>query len=435
MLRPRGNQHRSDRPHTRRSRVLVKRLRAWELWREPVLVPVYVIAVVLAWTAALLGGLLTTQPRLDHLLAFVLLVGCGAIAVEFTRRQGEPVGMLVMKDLLSAWWLPIAFVLPPMYSLLAPAPLMLLVQYRVRRYVVYRRVFSVAAIGLAHWLASAAFHSVSDSLSLDLLSGLDALAWAGLAIACAVLATVVNTALVAFGVKATTPEETLRALMFDKENLALDWGEVCIGVILAMLCALHPLLALVALTPVLLLQRGLLHDQLTAAARLDAKTALLNAPTWEREATSEIARAVRTHTSLSVLLLDIDHFKQVNDYFGHLVGDGVIRAVADVLRQQTREYDRCGRFGGDEFAVLLPQSDAVEAHRTAERIRRHVEGIAVPAGDRFVAVTLSVGVAQLMSEGQDVTDLLTAADVELYKAKASRPPAPTSAWDFERRAG
>src|SRR3712207_3835443 len=122
------------------------------------------------------------------------------------------------------------------------------------------------------------------------------------------------------------------------------------------------------------------------------------------------------------MLLDLDHFKQVNDYFGHLVGDEVIRAVAGVLRQQTREYDRCGRFGGDEFAVLLPQSDAAEAHRTAERIRRHVAGLAVPAGDMFVAVTLSVGGAELTPPGQDVTDLLAAADVELYKAKERRPP-------------
>jgi diguanylate cyclase (GGDEF)-like protein len=177
----------------------------------------------------------------------------------------------------------------------------------------------------------------------------------------------------------------------------------------------------------------MLHGQLEAAARLDTKTTLLNAPTWEREANTEIARAVRTRSPLSVLLLDLDHFKQVNDFFGHLVGDAVIRAVADVLRAQTRDYDQSARFGGDEFAILLPQSDAAEAHRTAERIRKHIEALAVPADERFVAVSASAGVAELTSPEQDVTDLLAAADVELYRAKRARPPAPTSAWELEKR--
>ena len=153
------------------------------------------------------------------------------------------------------------------------------------------------------------------------------------------MAIFVSNVLVAIAVKASSPEQTLRGQLFDSESLVIDWGEVCIGVILALLCSLNPLLALVALTPVVLLQRGLLHDQLSAAARLDSKTALLNAPSWEREANSEITRAVRTRTALSVLLLDLDHFKQVNDFFGHMAGDDVIRAVAGVLRAQTREYD------------------------------------------------------------------------------------------------
>jgi diguanylate cyclase (GGDEF)-like protein len=106
--------------------------------------------------------------------------------------------------------------------------------------------------------------------------------------------------------------------------------------------------------------------------------------------------------------------------------------VAGVLREQTREYDQYARFGGDEFAVLLPQSDAAEAHRTADRIRRHIEALAVPAGERFVAVSASAGVAELTAPDQDATDLLAAADAELYRAKRARPPAPTTAWQLEK---
>jgi diguanylate cyclase (GGDEF)-like protein len=410
----------------------VRRLKSWKLWEERALVAGYVVALCAAWTVALVAGVLTTSAQRDHLLTFALLLGCGSIALEATRRQGEPAGIMA-KDLLSAWYLPIACILPPVYSLLAPIVFMAQTQFRIRRAPVYRRAFSVACIGLANWLAATGFHAVAATWSPDLAPGPAALVWTAGALAFAVLALFVNSVLVAIAVKASSPEQTLRGELFNSTTLVIDWGEVCIGVILALLCSLNPLLALVALTPVVLLQRGLLHDQLSAAARLDSKTALLNAPSWEREANSEITRAVRTRTALSVLLLDLDHFKQVNDFFGHMVGDDVIRAVAGVLRVQTREYDLCARFGGDEFAVLLPQSDAEEAGRTAERIQRHISGLGVPAGETFVAVSASIGVAELTSPDQDVTDLLAAADVELYKAKRLRPPAPTSAWELEKR--
>ena len=375
---------------------------------------------------------MTTSVQRDHLLTFALLLGCGAVALEATRRQGEPAGILA-KDLLSAWYLPIACILPPVYSLLAPIVFMTLTQFRIRRAPVYRRVVQ-RRVHRPDQLAHG--HRVPGRRG-DLVPGPGTRARRprvdGRALAFAVMAIFVSNVLVAIAVKASSPEQTLRGQLFDSETLVIDWGEVCIGVILALLCSLNPLLALVALTPVVLLQRGLLHDQLSAAARLDSKTALLNAPSWEREANSEITRAVRTRTALSVLLLDLDHFKQVNDFFGHMVGDDVIRAVAGVLRAQTREYDLCARFGGDEFAVLLPQSDGEEAGRTAERIQRHIDGLGVPAGETYVAVSASIGVAELTSPDQDVTDLLAAADVELYKAKRLRPPAPTSAWELEKR--
>jgi diguanylate cyclase (GGDEF)-like protein len=428
MLRPGGR----IRHETKRSRQRVGSWCAsWEIRKLPLPAAAYIVVLSAVWLAVVVVAILSTPARLEHVLTFGLLVAGGCLAIEATRSQGELAGV-VSNDLLAAWWLPIAFVLPPVYSLLAPIPLMVLTQYRIRPAAPYRRAFSVASIGLANWLAATAFHVVSNRASLDLTPGTGVLAWAGVAVACAVLASAVNAVLLAVAAGTSSPEETITGVLRGAVDVVPDWGEVCIGVILAVLCMLNPLLALLALTPVVLLQRGLLHDQLTAAARLDAKTDLLNAPAWEREATSEIARAVRTRSSLSVMLLDLDHFKQVNDYFGHLIGDDVIRAVAGVLQQQTREYDRCGRFGGDEFAVLLPQSDGLEAHRTAERIRRHVAALAVPAGERFVAASVSIGVAELTGPDQDVTDLLAAADVELYKAKELRPPAPTGAWQLEK---
>jgi diguanylate cyclase (GGDEF)-like protein len=356
--------------------------------------------------------------RAADLLVFLLLVGCGAVSVEATRRQGEPAGVLT-RDLLGAWWIPIAVMLPPMYSLLAPVPLMALFQVRVRKTVLHRRVFSAAVIGLAYASASWALHLGSDAWSDGGIQvGAGPLLWAGLAILAGLLGSAMNTLLVAVAVRISNPTDSLRSLLWDREDLIVEAGEICTGVLLAIVAGLNPLLALIALVPVILLQRALMHDQLSAAARLDAKTGLLNASTWEREAASEIARARRTGTPLVVMLADLDHFKQVNDRHGHLVGDEMIKAVADVMRSQLREYDRCSRFGGDEFAVLLPQSQLHEALHTAERIRRRVAGLAIPAGPTMVQTTMSIGVAPLTSANQDVTDLLAAADASLYRTKA-----------------
>jgi diguanylate cyclase (GGDEF)-like protein len=169
----------------------------------------------------------------------------------------------------------------------------------------------------------------------------------------------------------------------------------------------------------LLARRFMMHAQLLARSRIDTKTGLLNAATWEGEAAAEIARAVRTRSPLSVALIDIDHFKAVNDTHGHLAGDSVLRAVSDALRDQLREYDVVGRFGGEEFVVLLPQTDEADALSIAERLRAHVAALSIPVQDgaAYVRLTISIGVAALDAVGGEVTDLLTAADAALYFAK------------------
>jgi diguanylate cyclase (GGDEF)-like protein len=144
--------------------------------------------------------------------------------------------------------------------------------------------------------------------------------------------------------------------------------------------------------------------------------------TWEAEAETEISRSVRTRNPVSLCLVDIDHFKLVNDTYGHLVGDKVLKAVAEGLTTQSRDYDRAGRFGGEEFVLLLAQTTEADAMRIAERLRGHVESLAIPVDDRedspVVKVTISIGVtAVARGETRELTDLLAAADSALYAAK------------------
>ena len=393
------------------------RIRRWTLWTVPGRLRCYILVSCAIWLVAVTAALRSTSWDRGQLATALLMLGSGAIAIEASKRIGEPAGEPV-NNLLGAWYLPIMLLLPPAYSLLAPIPLILLIQIRVQRVPFFRRVFSVASLGLVHGAGSLAFHAV-----IPFWSGagrtVAVLLWAAGALACALATLLLIRLATAVAMHLSNPEITVRELALDTGKLLIDICEQCTGVVVALLSTLHPLLSLTALVPVLNLQRAMLHDQLSAAARLDARTGLLNGPAWEREAASEIARADRTHSPLSVLLLDLDHFKRVNDRYGHLAGDAVLCGVADVMRNQTREYDRCARFGGDEFAVLLPQSDAQEALRTAERIRRHVGALRIPAGhDELIRVTVSIGLCQLTGPGQEVTDLLAAADASLYRAKA-----------------
>jgi diguanylate cyclase (GGDEF)-like protein len=345
-------------------------------------------------------------------------MAAGVVCIEASRRLGMPAG--IGRDLLSAWWLPVALLLPPVYALLIPIPMQALLQLRVRRTLLHRRAIVSAAHGLAGAAASGAFHLVvPDPLQggvqwlTDLESVLPTM------VACAVLFTVINTGIVAVAAHRSAPGCRWHEHMRNREHLVLDLVELCLGLLVTIACALTPVLILVALPPVMLLQRSLMHQQLQAAARTDAKTGLLNAAAWQREADTEIARANRTGESLALLLIDIDHFKRVNDAHGHLAGDQVLIGVAGTLVSQLREYDVVGRFGGEEFVVLLPGADILEGCRVAERLRNRVRRLSVPADDESVSVTVSVGVALFRTHGQDLIELLASADLALYRAKKS----------------
>ena len=380
---------------------------------------VYVLGI-LACDLALIGWeLADTPPRADDMILFAALLTAAVVCIEAMRRLGQPSG--VSRDLLSAWWLPIALLLPPLYALLAPFVIGAVLYLRARRIPVYRRAFSSAALGLAGAATSATFHLVHPNARLVTLDG--SRAWLTrpsvvlAAVACAVLFALVSACIVAVAAHLAEPEASIKKMLWDRESLLLDLTETCVGILVAITCALSFMLLLVTLPPVILLQRSLMHQQLAAAARTDPKTGLLNATAWQREADGEVTRALRSDAPLALLLVDVDHFKRVNDSYGHLIGDEVLRALATELRQQVRESDVVGRFGGEEFTVLLPRTDAAGACRIAERLRTSAGGLSVPAADGRIGVTVSIGVAVLGQHGRDLFELLAAADLALYRAK------------------
>jgi diguanylate cyclase (GGDEF)-like protein len=167
---------------------------------------------------------------------------------------------------------------------------------------------------------------------------------------------------------------------------------------------------------------GLLLPVYRTAARVDGKTGTLTSVAWSERAAAELTRAAATGAPLAVLLLDLDHFSAINNTRGHLAGDHALRAVAAELRRQVRDDDLVGRWGGEEFVVLLPGADPDAARQVAERIRAAVRAplTDVPAtggvGDAM-RITASLGVAAYPVHGGTVDELLLAADTALYRAK------------------
>jgi diguanylate cyclase (GGDEF)-like protein len=395
----------------------------------------YVTGVLACYLACTAMEVTRTPVTSGDIALFAAFMGCGAVCVEATRRLGQPTG--VWRDLLSAWWLPVALLLPSLYALLAPAVLGLLIYLRVPHGMhgphgthggaVYRRMFSCAALGLAGAFTSVLFRLLAAVAPESSASGLLAYpgpdAWlshpgqAGVAAACAIAFVVLNTCLIAVAAWLVDPDARLGDMLWDRERMLLDLTETCVGILVTIACGLSALLLAVALPPVVLLQRSLLHAQLKAQARTDPKTGVLNCGAWQGEADLAIDRARRRRESLAVLVADVDHFKRVNDTHGHLTGDAVLRTLAAEMRQQVRESDLVGRFGGEEFAILLSGTTAEEACRVAERIRHGAGVVRVLTTDTIVGVTVSIGVAVLGSHGGDLSELLTAADKALYRAK------------------
>lgn len=393
--------------------------RGWELSGLPGPTLVLVLGVVGLAVASFAASLWWMPLRVQDVALFLGLLAAAVASVEASRRVPEPAGMNA-NDMLAAWCVPIAVLLPPVFSLAAAAALMAFTQWRVRRIAVYKRVYSAAAIGSAHAAASGLFHVLPEPWRDwgRLTENAVPLTLAVLGVA--VLAKALNAGLVGAAVKSADPETCWRAA-FVVDDGRLEATEVCAGVLIAVSVGVSPLLVLIALPPVLLLQRGMLYAQLHAAARTDAKTGLLNAVTWEREAAASLSAARRADRPVSVLLIDIDHFKRVNDTHGHLVGDHVLRGVADALRGQLRDArDLLGRFGGEEFAVFLPDVDDGEAAKAADRLRRAVADLVTPVDEGLVQVTVSVGAAVADRDSLrtvDVGELLARADLGLYRAK------------------
>jgi diguanylate cyclase (GGDEF)-like protein len=400
-------------------------VRGWELWSLPRRCLVNVILVdVLAVLAILSVVPLTTIDR-TGLVRLGVLFGCMLLHIELTRKmERERLRRLISGigpyvDSFSLWHVAAAVMLPPLLACALVAFGHGYGWFRVIRGTrrAYRWVYSDASIQLA---------TVATVLILRMGPGPHPglpLGWAGIgviALACLVR-WFINYAVIVSAVLASSPTTTLRQALGEFGDQLVEAGTVGMGIVVAGLLEFDPPLVIGIVAALLALYRSmLLTQQYRIAARSDPKTGLFSATWWHEVAERAFSHAAATRAGLGVLMLDLDHFKQVNDTHGHLAGDAVLRAVAEELAVDLRQGDAIGRWGGEEFAILLPDVPATEVLVIAERIRVRVHRLAVQVDhdDVIHEFTVSIGGAHYPGKGiSGIDDLLVAADTALYAAK------------------
>ena len=386
----------------------------------------FLIGVELLAVVAALTALTSTRP-VDPTAALPLALGLLGAAVVHTEaslgieRMRHRLEAVPHADLSSVWTFAAALVLPPVQASVLVVLVYLHLHLRAWRPLavpLHRVAFSTATVVLAVLAAGAVVGP----------SGLEA-SPRGLVVVLLALAAyaLVNLVLVVVAIRLSAPGTTLARAVGHRDEQLLELATLAMGAVVAgVVAALGPLHVVLALPPLVVLHRTVLVRQLATAATTDAKTGLLTAAEWRLQASLALRRARHEDRAAAVVLLDLDHFKIVNDRFGHLVGDQVLAAVGKALRGEVRDHDLVGRFGGEEFVVLLagiagddPDAGAL---LVADRIRRRVgalcPGAEIPAGGP-ARITLSAGVATLPRDGSDLEQLLEVADAALYAAKAS----------------
>ncbi len=344
----------------------------------------------------------------DGWTTFLVLSTCAAIAQLFVVRTPRD----------QSYHTTIVFLIPGV--LLLPPELIALLgvvygipEWLKIRYAWYIQAFNIAnhtLNGLAAWGAVELVRSAGLGPNLEFaLSGLVA----------SVVFVSLNHAVLATMLHFARGHSFRGTGLFSVESLSTDFVLALLGVAFAGLWDWNPLLLPMAVAPLILVHRSLSVPALQQEARLDVKTGLFNARHFASALREELERARRSETPLALIMADLDLLRDINNAYGHLAGDAVLHGIATVFQRHLRHSDIPARFGGEEFAIILPETTPQEAFAIAERIRRAVaeERFAVETSSEPIRATVSFGIAAFPADGTDANELVHQADLAVYRAK------------------
>ncbi len=311
--------------------------------------------------------------------------------------------------------IPAAFLLPPELVALMSV-VMHVPEWLKERYAWYIQSFNICN----YTLGSLATWGVADML-LD-ANGLipdDHLRWAIAGFAACTVAVGANHLILAPMVSLARGHSLREAGVFSFESLSTDFILATLGLAFAAFWSTNPWLIPFAVAPLLLIHRSLSIPQLQAEARVDAKTGLFNARHFAVVMQEELARAQRFQRPMSLIMVDLDLLRDINNTYGHLAGDAVLRGISEVFRQHLRHYDVPARFGGEEFSILLPETPPEQAFEIADRIRSTVAAklFEVETSSEPIRATISMGIAGFPRDGHEANELVHQADLAVYRAK------------------
>jgi len=405
------------------------RVRRWELWSIPPRAWTFILAVqVLVGALVVLVLVRTHVDAVDATRAGLLVVLSTLYAetanrVDLLRRylhlggRGNGQGK-VWSNPTSVWTFAAALLLPFGYAAVVVAVIYGHILLRSRRHRLARSFLIV--LGCATTLLG-----TGTAVAVQELTGVR-LSDGGPVTAVVVLLALLGYTIVSLAATATAAylirrPSTVRSVLPGVDAIGFEVATLLLGVVTAVFVLRGPWLIPAVFVLIAVLHRSTLVKDLEVAASTDTKTGLLNAGAWHQVAQRHLLRAQRQHTPAAVLMIDLDHFKWVNDEHGHVAGDLALRAVADCLKEELRGYDALGRFGGEEFIVLLDGVEQDAAMSIAVRLTQAIRALTpTPAGlDAPLSITASIGVASYPTNGTSLDALTRDADAALYVAKTA----------------
>src|SRR4051812_18750618 len=377
----------------------------------PLRAQIYGITVAIAAAAAAIPFLLRLDGSTQGWATFGFLAAGAAATHTYTVRTAKD------SSFHTSWvfLIPAAMLLPP--ELVALIGLIMHVpEWLKERYAWYIQSFNIANYTLGNLATWAAATVLLDARGLipD-----DNLRWAIAGLAACVVAVGANHVVLAPMMTLARGHSLRESGIFSFESLSTDFILATLGLVFTAFWLVNPWLLPFAVAPLLLIHRSLAIPQLQAEARVDPKTGLFNARHFAVVMQEELGRAQRFQRPMSLIMADLDLLRDINNTYGHLAGDAVLRGISEVFRQQLRHYDVPARFGGEEFSILLPETPPDQAFEIADRIRRNVAAklFEVETSSEPIRATISMGVAGFPRDGGDMNELVHQADLAVYRAK------------------